>query len=222
MNIYENKLRDNLIKLMRRCRVKVSELHKTTGVPLTTLKRMKNDVNSNPTLSSIIPVANFFGLTIDQLVGIVPLPSDKLLGTYQEKRGYWINVPIIQWEEVIDWPQININTYSVISTDAEIARESFALIIETSDLTGFLANSILIIDPQAKPEHGDYIIAIKEGEKTTSLKQLLVHEGEAYLKPVNPHYKTVSLDMSYKILGLVVQVKWNIERFKQQEEVVTL
>lgn len=218
MTMYENKLRDNLIKLMRRCRVKVSELHKSTGVPLTTLKRMKNDTNSNPTLSSIIPVANFFGLTVDQLVGIVPLPSDKLLGSYQEKRGYWTNIPIIQWEEVIDWPQINIGGCSITSTDAKISRDSFALIVETSDLTGFLANSILVIDPQAKPEHGDYIIAIKEGEKITSLKQFLLHEGEAYLKPVNPHYKTISLDQSYKILGLVVQVKWNIERNTSQDE----
>lgn len=222
MTTHESKLRDNLIKLMRRCRVKVSELHKTTGVPLTTLKRMKNDTNSNPTLSSIIPVANFFGLTVDQLVGIVPLPSDKLLGSYQEKKGYWTNVPIIQWEEVSDWPHVNINVGSITSTDAEVSRDSFALIVETSDLIGFLANSILIIDPQAKPEHGDYVVAIKEGEKITSLKQFLLHEGETYLKPLNPHYKTVSLDKSYKILGLVVQVKWNLERVTQQEEIVSL
>src|SRR3989339_1637782 len=97
-------LRERFENLLAEYKISLAQLHKNTGVPLTTLKRIKNDLFANPTLSSLAPIADFFSITINQLVGIDPLPTDLPLGVYIEKRDTWTAVPLISWEQAISWP----------------------------------------------------------------------------------------------------------------------
>lgn len=202
-------LRENLNKLMDECKINMSQLHRHTGVPIGTIQRMRNDPEPNPTISSLKPIADFFNVTVNQLIGDEALPVNRLIGAYVEKENSWENVPIISWQQAITWPNAKLENPIFVKTDAEIPTSSFALKVEEENWDGFLKNTILIVAFNLKPEHRDYIITHKQGENSVSLKQLIIYEGISYLKPPNREFKTSVLDSTYDVIGVVVQTKMN-------------
>lgn len=106
-------------------------------------------------------------------------------------------------------PGANVNNYhkQTIATDIDMSDVVFALVVNDEDLEGVQTGTVLLIDPIIPPEHRDFVIAHRAGQKTPNLKKLLVHEGERYLKPLNDEFKTVQLDNQYRIIGVVVQMR---------------
>jgi SOS-response transcriptional repressor LexA len=208
-NIAAENLGITIEKLIKLQHTNMHKLHKKTGVPLTTINRLINDKNVNPTISSLIPIADFFDVSLNQLMGIDPLESDSLVGKYIKKQKLWTEIPIISWEDAIQWPlnSLNISIEKVISTDILLNANSYALIIIETNWEGFFPNSILIIDSVVTPEHGDYVIIWKIGQKIASLKQVLMDDDKVYLRPVNKDYQTQLLNESYKILGVISQIR---------------
>src|SRR3990167_10478670 len=86
------RLRDNLLRLMKNHDTNMTLIFKQTGVPITTIQRICKDPNANPTLASLIPIAEYFSITLAQLIGEQPLPQAT---PNQQKPQHWINVPII-------------------------------------------------------------------------------------------------------------------------------
>ena len=195
--------------LMETRNINMNQLHKKTGVPVTTINRLLNEKNANPTISSLIPIANFFEITLNQLMGIDPSNLDPLIDKYAPKNSLWRNVPIISWERAAEW-SANISTANIsetISTDILLGNNPYALIISESNWEGFFPNSVIIIDSSILPDHGDYAVILKKGQKRASLKQILIDDDKTYLRPVNKDYQTQILDESYELLGVVVQIR---------------
>jgi SOS-response transcriptional repressor LexA len=200
-----------LNKLMALRNVSMNQLHKLTGVPLTTINRMATSKNINPTIATLIPIANYFGVTLNQLMGIDPLNTGLATNQNCEKTAILINVPLITWEQAISWStdHAKIKTEKTISTDARLRANSFALIITEPTLEGFFPTSVLIVDSEANPEHSDYAIVYKIGQKRATLKQILIDDDKIYLRPLNKEYQTQMMSKSYIILGTVAQVRSN-------------
>lgn len=198
-----------MTKLMARRGINMSQLHKQTGVPLTTINRMVNESNVNPTISTLIPIAEYFGITLNQLMGIDPLDPTMDARIPTKKNIIWTEVPIITWEQSVQWSNTNPKPTKLesVSTDANISDQSFALIIEEANLEGFIQNTIIIVDPTATYEHGDYVVMNKSDQKKASLKQLLIDDGQIYIRPLNKDFQTRMIDDSYNILGVVVQIR---------------
>lgn len=78
-------LRDNLNKLVSG--ESKYQLPERLGVPYNTLYQLLNVDINNPKVQTLIPMARYFNLTIDQLIGLDPLPNkaaneDELLIDY--------------------------------------------------------------------------------------------------------------------------------------------
>jgi SOS-response transcriptional repressor LexA len=204
-----SKFSGTLEKLMKLRGINMSQLHKSTAVPLTTINRMVNESSVNPTISTLIPIADYFGVTLNQLMGIDPLETNTSGGMVAKKSKYWKEIPIINWDQTINWDNnsakhVLLNT---ISTDANISDNSFALIIKDSNLEGFMPNSVIVVDTCANYEHGDYVIIAKAEQHRASLKQILMDDDLTYIRPLNKNYQTQIMDNSYKIIGVVIQIR---------------
>ncbi|MDH5191208.1 MAG: S24 family peptidase [Gammaproteobacteria bacterium] len=82
--------------------------------------------------------------------------------------------------------------------------EPFALrSIDDSMWPEFEVGAVIIIDPGGVLKDGVYIVADHDNEPI--FRQLVIHEGKRYLKPVNDLYPTLELQDDAKIHGVVIQ-----------------
>ena len=54
---------------MKEHHISIVELAATTGIPKANISRLINHQNSNPTLSSIFPIAKYFKISVSELIG---------------------------------------------------------------------------------------------------------------------------------------------------------
>lgn len=210
-NLLGVKLNQILNGLMEKNKVSLTNLHRNTGIAMPTIKRMQSDPTTNPTITTLLPIATFFGITVNQLIGEEAIPSN--LSGYIEKPVNWLSVPIINWDQAIDWPNKKaIGNSNSILTDAEVGNNPYALIVEEEDWVGFLKNSTLIINSDLQPEHKDYAVVYKQGQTMPTLKQIMIDEEKIYLKPLNTYFSPTVFDETHHFLGVLIQVKNTIKR----------
>jgi transcriptional regulator with XRE-family HTH domain len=205
-----DRLKSILDSLLIENKLSIVQLSKNTGVPVTTIKRIKYSKDPNPTINSLLPIANFFSLTVNQLIGLEPFPKERSFGVYQENKALWTRVPIISWESILDWPE-NKNSYILddhIITDVEISSTAFALVVSEDNWITFPKGINLIIDPQKEPKHKNYIIVFNKLLSSPFFYQLLTFDGTHYLKPPHVDYKTVPYDKDvYDFKGTLIQAR---------------
>jgi transcriptional regulator with XRE-family HTH domain len=68
-----------LTTLMVRAGLSDNELADRTGIPQPTISRIKNGNSRDPRDSTLRPLAEYFRLSVSQLRGDVPLPTDRVL-----------------------------------------------------------------------------------------------------------------------------------------------
>ncbi|MCC7219330.1 MAG: helix-turn-helix transcriptional regulator [Candidatus Contendobacter sp.] len=67
-----------LTTLMVRAGLSDNELADRTGIPQPTISRIKNGNSRDPRDSTLRPLAEYFRLSVSQLRGDVPLPTDRV------------------------------------------------------------------------------------------------------------------------------------------------
>lgn len=203
------RLRDNLLRLMKNHDTNMTHIYKNTGVPITTIQRICKDPNANPTLASLIPIAEYFSITLAQLIGEEPLPSAR----GNQSPQHWVNVPIITWQQAVTWPkyQFTGREQGFVTTEINVGTNAFALSIHDNHHDNFQKGSIIIVDVNMTPMQGDYVISHKKSSPQVSLNQVLLHEGDIYLKPTNSEFKTILMNDAYIIIGIVVQARMNLK-----------
>src|SRR5580692_3272249 len=92
-------LSDNLNLLMARARLSSSELARQLGIPATTIKRIRNNEQANPTITTLIPIAQYFSISLDQLIG------DESFCTTGEMRPLdeLHQIPMLSWHECLHY-----------------------------------------------------------------------------------------------------------------------
>lgn len=188
-----------------------SELARRTGVGQPVVHRIASGETDNPKVGTLSPIANFFAISISQLIGDEPLPQNRLPGTYNPDAQGWCQVPLLDWEQVAEWPQIsnpsNKPTRS-ISVDLNLGENAYALTVKDTTMEPrFPENTIIIVDPTLQPTDRDYAVVRVDGQKFPTFKQILIDGEATYLKPLNPDFKALLLDKGYKFLGVVVQAR---------------
>lgn len=206
------KLSDNLNSLMQEISISADELGRRIGLPASTIKKIRNRYSPNPTLTTLLPLAKFFSLTLDQLVGIEPLPQTRIKGSYQANIETVQHIPVLSWEESITWPKTSDKIHKTVSTEYSYHKNAFALLVEEDGWENLAKETALLVDPSLKAEHRDFIIVHKEGLKIPCLKQVLYDDDQMYLKPVVQGYNIAILTPDHRILGIVVEYKKYLKR----------
>ncbi len=205
-----DRLKSILDNLLTENKLSIVQLSKNTGVPVTTIKRIKYSKDPNPTINSLLPIANFFSLTVNQLIGLEPFPKERSLGVYQENKALWTRVPLIGWESILEWLE-NKNSCILndhITTDVELSSTAFALVVSEDNWITFPKGINLIIDPEKEPKHKSYIIVFNKLLAAPFFYQLLTFDGAYYLKPPHVDYKTVPYDKDiYDFKGTLIQAR---------------
>ncbi|HEY5993932.1 MAG TPA: S24 family peptidase [Gallionellaceae bacterium] len=93
-----------------------------------------------------------------------------------------------------------------IDTTVPVKRHTYALRVEGDSMEPRFPNgAILIVEPEAEPANGSFVIVRQNGSDAT-FKQLIHDGGVWYLKPVNPRYPIMQLGPDAVLCGVVKQM----------------
>lgn len=221
-------LNRSLTLLMTECDIDDASLSRETGIPASTISRMRLNSDANPTASTLRPIAKFFSVSISQLLGDEPLPKERLPGTHNPTYFTAVRMPVISWDLIVDWidnegANIKGKLTKWISTEKEIGYNSFALPISTDSFgLAFRKGSMIIVDPERNPLDGDLVLLKAHGDNDIFLKQFLVDGTDIYIRSVNPEMKGMELlSDQYKIIGVIIETRFSLQEStinKYQEE----
>lgn len=195
-----------LAKIMMDSHIDSTELSKHTGIPIPTINRLKSEKYSNPTISTLIPIAHYFGITLNQLIGKEEL-TNNAKGKFNPEARKTTLIPIIPIE--LAGESLEKNTYSTIATSANINSQGFAIKVKDTISPQFPENAILVFDPQLKPNNRDYVIVRFEGHQKPALRQLLIDGDDSYFKPLSPDLGEIILSKQHTIIAVMIQALTN-------------
>lgn len=209
-----NKLPLILRALMKEQDITESELARRTGIGQPVIHRVLTGETDNPKVATLSPIANYFVISISQLIGDEPLPKNRISGSFKLSSFGWTSLPLLNWEQAIHWPNKSneLILEEKISTEIHVGENAFALRVkDTTMLPLFPEGTYLIIDPTVKAENKDFVIVQIAGQKQAVFRQLLLDGDNVYIKPVNPDFKMQLLDKKSKQLGVMVQARMNFK-----------
>lgn len=213
------KLSATLKKLLFHKDMKSAELARALDISPPTIHRLVTGKTTRPYQSSIEPIAEFFGVTAEQLLGIEPLTIDE----ESKKRKTSLELEALRAIPLISWDSLEqkrehwrINTYLAAGN---ISEQSYALIMEDYSMEPvFNKGSIIIFDPLIKPLDRSYVLVKIASNTTYVLRQLLIDVDNQFIKSLNPDISASSMRLlsgDDKIIATLVESRNN---FVNQEK----
>lgn len=211
-----SKISENLSLLMEYNHVNLPQLSKNTGLAASTLSRIKNDPDCNPTIESLKLLADFFGVTISQLIGDEPLPFEPNGLKISPQKHLWKTLPLLTLEQTLEWPHkksdIENKITKTTSTDIEVGDNGFAIKLEGHSMEPrFSSGSTLIFDPDLQPKDRSFVLILQHGKHLPQFKQLFMDGADYHIKSLNPEFEGSKLSYiepdKFRLIGVMVQAR---------------
>jgi hypothetical protein len=208
-----------LNKLMAESDIDSVQLSKYTDIPVATISRIRTNDKANPTTATLKPIAQFFNISIDQLLGIQELPSNRIPGTFNSVHYTSSLVPIIEWDNVLDFLTKKQEFFKGkflqwISSERNLPDNAFALIIRNENPVLFLKNgAIILVAPQNRVQSGNIAIFSTNEKKRIELYQVILDGDEVYIKSTNPEIKDIKrLPKTFTFIGSIVEIRYTLQK----------
>lgn len=192
-----------LSELIKKYSLSTLELERLTGVPSSTLYRLLNKKNGNPTIDVLKKLSSFFLITVSQLIGEEPLGCKQ--------------IPIIPPNEIhtfFNLSQEKKSEFHTISIDFPVNTKCFATISQDNMMEPFiLINSIIIVDPEREITNKDFVLIIENGHQIPKIRQIISDGEEFYLKILNSNFPMEFRKLNlkdYLFIGAIVHYRTNL------------
>ena len=126
------------------------------------------------------------------------------------------SLPLVSWVRAGQWNEV-VDVYppgegeKPVYTTRKVGPRAYALRVVGDSMENpngrptYPQGSIIIVDPDREPMHGNAVIVRLEDSKEATFKQLIVEGGVRYLKPLNPRYPIMKVGAHATFCGVVVQ-----------------
>lgn len=203
-----------LNSLLSQYKISEAELARKINVPRATINRLAAGRTPDPRASTLNAIAEFFGISMDQLLGKKP-PS---IETSQATENVNIStlLPIISFEDISHWQgKINeidhTSSIEYASIGRELSKSVFALKLQGESMwPQFQENTLLIVDPERSPKNQDFVIVHIAATRDTLFRKLLIEGSYKFLLAINQTFPKINLTCADKILGVVIQTVRNL------------
>lgn len=181
-----------LSKLLYLKRMNSSELARAINLPVPTIHRLVTGKSTRPYSSSLDPIAQYFGITTDQLLGLEPLPvmTDNSQDSSTILKPFH-TIPLLTWESLgVAQEQQQVIDHLVVGN---MSKQSFALYMPDFSMEPlFEKGCTLIFDPTITYSDRSYIL-IRMENNIYIFRQLLIDGNHKYIKSLNPDISATSL-----------------------------
>ncbi len=203
-------LAKTLKKLLAQHHLNEASLARAVDLPQPTIHRLVTGKTEDPRVSTLNLLADYFAINLEQLLGQALLPDEDL-----EKNGQTMikPVPIISWEAAVaglEW--FHNNTLSTWNEwthiDGLASEHAFALYSRASLESRFPRNALLIFDLELKPQDGDFVLLHYPETEEATLRELLIDGPHKQLRSINKTNEIDTLDSNIKLLGVLVETRF--------------
>lgn len=208
-----------LKRLMFERELKTAELARLIGMPQPTLHRIVEGTSTRPHAPSLVAIANYFGLTLEQLRGEVPIPWLAPMDLEILQSG-WQKVPMIEWGDLMQYklgikkalPQEEILAFKpIVLSDVKFVGASFALKMPDASMDPiFPIDTTLIFDEGRSAKDRDFALVFLKKDNRYVFRQLIIDGQQTFIRPLSPDLRDVTLqvlDKNDKLCGILVQSK---------------
>ncbi len=204
------KIKENLLFLTKKHNISEAELARRVNLPQATVNRLLNGVTDDPRASTLNAIANFFNVSVDQLI------NNKLM---KESTSDTTRLPI--YTPNYDRSLIHKSGQHIIWDTVLMKKEASFLEVEPSikatcivfEVEGdsmwpqFIEGIFVIVDTTLKPKHRDFVMYLLSGTRQIILRQYIEEGHDRILKPLNYGYKPVQIHKNDICIGVVIQSK---------------
>lgn len=197
-------------KLLMQADLTANGLATILSVPTPTVHRLATGDVQDPRLSTMLLLANHFGITLEQLIGRAKLDPHYYADRFNNVRRPDLSIPFLDLNETLTLDKSIKRCSRWFRWQLQDGTENekvFAMTIK-GDLYQpiFPANSIVVVDSKAKPEQGDYLLVHYRGDALPVLKRYVSEGKNKYLCMIHGDVKTEKYDAeTMKIIGVVIE-----------------
>ncbi len=182
------------------------ELSKRTGLPVATVNRLLSGTVTDPRVSTLKPLANYFGLSVDQLLGYAPLPKD--YDNNGENLLPSLVIPIYNISTFTSLEQKPTDSFTWVTQTTTHKEKNFALLVDHQELQPvFDTATILVVEPHYLPaQNNDYLAVMFHDTNKLCVKRFLLDAGSSYFMPLNPRLKALpTSERAHTIIGIITE-----------------
>jgi SOS-response transcriptional repressor LexA len=215
----KRKLADILYDLMAKDRIKQTDLSRQTGIPASTLNKIFLGTTDDPRASTLRTLAQFFGVSIDQLLGLAEAPNSgsppRMLGFSNQisSPSNSLLAPVLHWNEVMEWTSSGVSSnkrdedLSFVTINPQFSEKSFALKVKPSMASHFRPDALIIIDPKTEFKDGSFVlVSVDLAEPTV---RMISKDGpDIYLKPLESFLTPIQLEPHHQIIGTIIETRF--------------
>lgn len=203
----EKRLANNLHYLIKSQGLSESDVAQALEIPVMTVRRIISGETTDPRISTLKLLADYFKVTIDALI-----ESQDELTLNLVRKNKPLFVPILDWETAEKSPSLKgINLANWLEwqpihyPDAnEIDQNSFALKSLPSMYPRFPKGTLFIIAPTIRPSDGDIVLIRIKDNGEISLKELIIDPPEKKLASIiDATQINLYSEKKYEVLGVV-------------------
>jgi transcriptional regulator with XRE-family HTH domain len=166
----------------------VAQLAKLIGMPPTTLNKLTTGISPDPKISTLIPLADYFKISLDTLL------SDHPVFTHQKSpKQFDLLVPLLSYNELPDmhehlesltvktWPQ-----WYPIPFQKKNDSSYYAVYTTLKQLPAPLDEaSILIVKNESQLTHHTYSLIKHLNDHAVTIKKIVCDSGKQWLLPLH-------------------------------------
>lgn len=199
-------------QLMNKSNLTEADLCRGVNLPQTTINRLLSCQTNDPRISTLVAIASFFCVSVEQLVGLEPLHQHSM---GKVSRGHVL--PVLNWEQLDAWlngfykmeKPLESSIQQWIKSEKELALGSFAVWTQPSMNEFFGKESLLLIDVGNSNNgyhlpDGSLILLCFDNE-FMGLRQIIKEGKNIFLKRLFSPYNIVAMNGNDAIKGVVVE-----------------
>lgn len=199
-----NQLSLVLEQLLKTSGITETFLSHAINLPRATINRIKTGIITDPKSSTLTKIADYFCISVDQLLGRSPITTLKMAPIIQ--------VPLLELSELQNNHEIDLNTMRFnnwMSFEYNgVSNSLFAYKVTGDAMWPYLdEKSIVIVDTRVIPQNRSFVLVRLATDDEILLRMLLIDGNTQILQSMNTSFSNITLTQNDKILGVVIHVK---------------
>lgn len=205
-SLTNNKIKDILANLLNSAGVNMITIQKHTGIPKSVLSEILSGKTEKPAMKTLEKLANYFGISVPQLVGINVIPSGEIISITPDQA----TLALIELNMVNLWfSEQNFDGIRYINFQLPgLSSKAFAVkICDRQYSPDFELGETVVVEPAQSPDDFDFIVyAIDDSIHIGEIE--ILDDGYIIRRAGQLKHFHVSFD-NIRIYGVIIKRTFN-------------